>query len=932
MSGDFDGDGNEDIMCLESKQMNIAWNSFEGLAPFRPLPFPNGELRGGAWDAASRTLWLVASHPERIETWTFQGTSPRPSKSFSLDARSWHLTPGAGMTVVTSLPTAIHFLEADGSQEILVPDASEIQAAIYVPAQRGSGLLVLQEASTGAVGCSVRAQGLWSEATWWASTERTHSWQLALDEDGISVTGATRMHLWHRALDVKGQSRYHWTKPGLGECQFWLLENSNEKELELVVRMTVTYDMIQIRLDRETGNRVERRHMHEIDQVHCLVTPDLDGDGIQEVMHPLSGNGDWAYFQPWGTVSRKVFWQDSSRGEISWTPQIDAPQAWKEALRDMGPVTEVWLHRGMLLAQRDGTWWELTPEEPVETAFREDASSGADHSLQLHVPYLELGTFPEGQANPTLAEFEANVWNHVVLMRNNRLDTEVWFNGECVFVGKMADLNYVHNAVIFGSGYGRTHKSFAAASLDRVLVSGTWWTPEEIRGEATQARPMPLARVSEAWGFDEPTFSSLVTGAPSETFSNPKLVDGVDGGALRLDGVDDVVRTFASLPMDESTVSFFFRVDDASVTQPQTLLSLYGMFNIPISVVKQARRNLLATDSAQGPYRSPRRIRADASDLPDGAALAVLQGQLHALAPNGEVLQEGPLGWQGVRGASTEGPHWKDQPWVENDALHVLANDGTHWQWTAATAWECAAPLGLARGTTTQSNASGTFFLHPDGWEWATSTEAPVLTPQDSVGMVVRTAWTPAGDFVEFEDHGWEAWHSKKRSLATTSSDSLQQRQAVWWRSPAFLFLAALGSVIGVALVTNHARRRADASDTPDNDSLLAASRGSRAVQVPEEFRAMLLRVLAQGGAPMDTLALDLALSENQHETDETKRGRRSRFIRECNDWGRNALGLDVVVRSRDPQDRRRTLFQLHPEFVAWHRKRAAGEGTEEAR
>ena len=47
VSGDFDGDGTEDIMCLESKQMNIAWNSFEGLAPFRPLPFPNGELRGG---------------------------------------------------------------------------------------------------------------------------------------------------------------------------------------------------------------------------------------------------------------------------------------------------------------------------------------------------------------------------------------------------------------------------------------------------------------------------------------------------------------------------------------------------------------------------------------------------------------------------------------------------------------------------------------------------------------------------------------------------------------------------------------------------------------------------------------------------------------------------------------------------------------------
>ena len=50
-----------------------------------------------------------------------------------------------------------------------------------------------------------------------------------------------------------------------------------------------------------------------------------------------------------------------------------------------------------------------------------------------------------------------------------------------------------------------------------------------------------------------------------------------------------------------------------------------------------------------------------------------------------------------------------------------------------------------------------------------------------------------------------------------------------------------------------------------------------------------------------------------EFDTDETRRARRARLIKETNRWSQDALDLDVIVRKRDPKDRRRALYFIHP-------------------
>jgi hypothetical protein len=61
----------------------------------------------------------------------------------------------------------------------------------------------------------------------------------------------------------------------------------------------------------------------------------------------------------------------------------------------------------------------------------------------------------------------------------------------------------------------------------------------------------------------------------------------------------------------------------------------------------------------------------------------------------------------------------------------------------------------------------------------------------------------------------------------------------------------------------------------------------------------------------LSTQHQDLCVSE--FDTDETRRARRARLIKETNRWSQDALDLDVIVRKRDPKDRRRALYFIHP-------------------
>jgi hypothetical protein len=85
---------------------------------------------------------------------------------------------------------------------------------------------------------------------------------------------------------------------------------------------------------------------------------------------------------------------------------------------------------------------------------------------------------------------------------------------------------------------------------------------------------------------------------------------------------------------------------------------------------------------------------------------------------------------------------------------------------------------------------------------------------------------------------------------------------------------------------------------------------------IPKELRTPINAWVALNREALDTHELDLLLSDSSHESDETRRGRRSRFIREMNAWGQLTFKKDVVIRERDSHDRRRAVYLLDPSVM----------------
>jgi hypothetical protein len=78
-----------------------------------------------------------------------------------------------------------------------------------------------------------------------------------------------------------------------------------------------------------------------------------------------------------------------------------------------------------------------------------------------------------------------------------------------------------------------------------------------------------------------------------------------------------------------------------------------------------------------------------------------------------------------------------------------------------------------------------------------------------------------------------------------------------------------------------------------------------------EEFQQILERLRSSAPAILDTHELDGLLGLSDVESLETRRSHRARLIRQCNAWSESKMGKLMIVRKKDPTDRRRTLYSI---------------------
>ena len=424
--GDFNQDGWEDILLLTPTRVHVAWNGPDGLGSFLPCPAVEGEIQDGRWDGSS--LWISLAYPQRVERWSFNKRDMVQEHTWAGRATLLYPCPEGGILVFRQDHHGLVKLEETGGESTLIGDASSIGDAALLSAD----LLLVQDEALGQLGISRLNSNSWGKVRWLEGTEGTHTWDLLSRPDGQHwVIGRDAQNMWFQSLSSTGEVIHAWRSPmNLGDFDCWLKSTQSQDEVEVVVRGIVTFDVYLITFDLERGDIRGRFNFEEIDGIPALLMPDLDRDGISDLIYPSEAAGRWSYATSWSEGTRRLIWRDPASQTQDGEHAFELPQAWLDALGDLDAVEELWTHNGTLLIRREGQWHALEAY-PHPTPGYEAGNQTEETCHQLVVPYLDMGGLQDYDFYPALAEVEPKKWHHVVFQRSNTLETEVWMDGRC---------------------------------------------------------------------------------------------------------------------------------------------------------------------------------------------------------------------------------------------------------------------------------------------------------------------------------------------------------------------------------------------------------------------------------------------------------------------------------------------------------------------
>ena len=326
-----------------------------------------------------------------------------------------HPCPEGGVLVFRPNNPGLVQLQKTGNESTLIGDASSLGDAALL----SRDLLLVQDDATGQLGMSRLSNSTWGKVRWVEGTEGTHAWDLLSRPDGQHwVIGRDAQHMWVRALSPTGDVIHAWRSPlNLRDFDCWLKPTQTQDMVEVVVRGIVTYDVYLITFDLERGDIRGRFNLEEIDGIPALLMPDLDRDGVSDLIYPSEAAGRWSYATSWSKGTRRLFWRDDTNEMHVGEQAFELSQAWLDALGPLDAVEELWTHNGTLLAKQEGKWQALEAQPHPNPGYQAgDPTEEMCH--QLVVPYLDLGK-PRPRFLPSFGGSRARKMAHVVFQRSN---------------------------------------------------------------------------------------------------------------------------------------------------------------------------------------------------------------------------------------------------------------------------------------------------------------------------------------------------------------------------------------------------------------------------------------------------------------------------------------------------------------------------------
>ncbi len=910
--GDFDGNGLNDVLLVSGSLTEIAWNTPDGLEPFTPLEQAR-DWEKALWDDSGDWLWVVARYPDRIEQFSFSGQVPTLLQSYPGAPKDIRLVKGHGITALGREAELLELLKGSGSSEILIPDAAELSEAQCLLSEEGDPLLFLKQEVSGQLGMARKQDVKWDKVTWWKQTKGTQHWEAWSHEDGqIGLLALCRDSIWYREFNLEGATTVNWSPSHTtANSRFWRTPSPDGGRIEIVLRRLITKNLQHFSYTRQTGDLIGCYDLGEPEyRIDPLLTADLDADGHSEVVYGLPNTPQWQIHTPWWPASRRLFWKRPNAASLKWPGPVNPPDPWIRALAPLDSLVEVWSHEGRLHFRKGDRWQTLQAKNPpVVTAQPKEAvaTKTGEYCHQLVIPYLDLN----GGVDHTtgIAEVTPFTWHQLTFIRRDDLSTEVWLDGQCLFDGLSNDHRYQYNALVFGAAYATEFRGHSKASLDRAFLAGRAWTPEEIQSEYQNQDHDPDRYTADYWTFDSNSWAAGVSENTPTVQSFPKSVPGVDGTAISFDGKDDAIKQFAAVPPGDLTLAFFFRLDDRAKTETQVLIDLYGMFNTGMTVKWAPTSDLFASEIEGQPIRTTPPFEIAPSPWPDGAAPFLLNEELLLLSPGGWILEEGALGWQ-----QAETPPCPEviqsKPWVWNAHVYVETENSELWKWNRASGWNRDGYGSLPDSALAIACAGGVFLAGQEEWSWLESPTGQRFHSMTPTPPLQSISWTPLGEYVTFKGADTQPWTTVKRRV------QLMPAEVVFESWPArYRWMTRAGILLTVVLGLGWMGR--GRLNQIFQETSAEGAHGLRLEDAPLELRAFLTGLIPHAGTTVDTDALDRLISFNGKETDETIRARRARYVRETNDWSKETMGDVLIHRSKDPADRRRTLYEINRRLKA---------------
>lgn len=915
-SGDFDSDGREEIIIALAVELEVSWNSASGLEGLKSLDTGKGGEWGHiAWDSTHRILWAERHYPHAIEAYRFEERQLQLVQTFKCNATSFRLTTGVGVTAQDRATKQLYFFDHTGNKTLLeVPGDEAMDAALLSPLGEG-GQLVFQDAESGGLWLTAYAGNGWSEPEWWEGTDRSRQWDAQSLGDGRTlVLGGNDTSMWGRIVGGPRGATTAWNKPFvLRDIDFWMRTNPDSKKAELFLWNAVTSGSVMRLVDAETGLFDATAVVDEVDGLQLVLRPDLDGDGQKDYFHPMPNLAQWKHYIPWGNATRRIF---ASIEPIAAAELEELPLTtqWKVAISELEGVHEIWTRNSELLVKRGNQWSVLIPQRQ-EGAVQERFEQVEDEEkrLLLNIPYLEIDQNP--RSSGSLAEIEVDRWYHLVYQRDSKLNTEVWLDGACLFKGKSKDLGYAHNRIIFGAGFGRFYTSFAGISLDEFALFAKFLDEETIGSISRLEYGQEPMYLTEFWNFENSSFSGGFSKDAAQKISFPKRTTGVIGTAVTFDGIDDALRVFAPISKQEMAVSCFFRVDQKGLKLAQagqtiqSLFTLYGLYNIGMGIYYEPLSNLVEAP-ADGPVLSPVLHRVEDAGFPSGTQLVHLADADVLVDSTGTIFQFSDTGWvrQADRGQLPRS--LQGVPWSEGSCLYLTDGSCNVYDWSESEGW-------IRVGWTTDRDFSpvlasqnGVFFQSKTAWKWLDQGQSKSFNPIDATGTLRSIQWTVKGDNLSWGKDRHLVWNATNRKKALKPDARFFNATSGWALNAVYwLIRIALGSALVLFLFRKRIMAWRERRENQASAALLWST-------VPPEIKVALLRLAEFPNGTFDTSDMDAILSPSSADSDETRRARRSRFVRECNLWGESVFGISVIDWKRDQSDRRRRVYFIRPEIA----------------